>query len=156
MIAGSFATALRLRSGSGLRWRCDSPVPSRGIGPLRPASASAKRSMESSRPRDIFDICSAEAASSVELEVDCCTSSRMRSMAFTTACAPEACSSTAELISWVISLSRVVARGDLRRTVRLLVGGRTDLLGELVDLGDHVRDLAQRRRSVRRPVPDLR
>jgi hypothetical protein len=69
-----------------------------------------KRSMKSSRPRDIFDICSAEAASSVDPEVDCCTSSRMRSMAFTTACAPEACSSTAELISWVISFSRVVAR----------------------------------------------
>jgi len=34
----------------------------------------------------------------------------MRSMACTTACAPEACSSTAELISCVISFSRVVAR----------------------------------------------
>ena len=65
-------------------------------------------------------------------------------MAFTTACAPEACSSTAELISCVISFSRVVALRDLRRAVRLLVGGRADLLRELVDLGDHVRDLAQR------------
>ena len=66
--------------------------------------------MDSRSPRDIFDICSAEAASSVEPEVDCCVSSRMRSMAFTTACAPEACSSTAELISCVISFSLVVAR----------------------------------------------
>ena len=66
--------------------------------------------MACSRLRDIFDICSEEAASSVEPEVERCTSSRMRSMAFTTACAPEACSSTAELISWVISFSRVVAR----------------------------------------------
>jgi len=38
--------------------------------------------------------------SSVELDADCCTSSRILSMARTTACAPEACSSTAELISW--------------------------------------------------------
>ncbi len=66
--------------------------------------------MNSSRPRDIFDICSDDAASSVEPEVEDCTSSRIRSMALTTACAPEACSSTAELISWVISFSRVVAR----------------------------------------------
>ena len=66
--------------------------------------------MDDNRPRDIFDICSADAASSVEPEVEFCTSSRMRSIAFTTACAPEACSSTAELISWVISFSRVVAR----------------------------------------------
>src|SRR6266576_6760173 len=65
----------------------------------RSICSSANRSMESSSPRDIFDICSAEAANSVEPEVVCCTSSRMRSMALTTACAPEACSSTAELIS---------------------------------------------------------
>jgi hypothetical protein len=45
----------------------------------------------------------------VELDVDCCTSSRMRSIERTTACAPEACSSTEELISWVISVSRLVA-----------------------------------------------
>src|SRR5258706_5931428 len=70
----------------------------------------AKRSIESSSPRDIFDIGSEEAASSVEPEVEDCTSSRMRSMACTTACAPDACSSTAELISCVISFNRVVAR----------------------------------------------
>src|SRR5438874_5132188 len=51
----------------------------------REFSASAKRSMKSSRLRDILDICSDDAANSVELEVDCCTSSRMRSMALTTA-----------------------------------------------------------------------
>ena len=66
--------------------------------------------MEDSRSRDILDICSAEAANSVEPEVDRWISSRIRSIALTTACAPEACSSTAELISWVISFSRVVAR----------------------------------------------
>ncbi len=33
---------------------------------------------------------------------------------------------------------------DLRGTVRLLVGGRADLLRKLVNLGDDVRDLAQR------------
>ena len=48
----------------------------------------------SSRLRDSLDICSAAAASSVELEVDCCTSSRIFSIARTTACAPDACSST--------------------------------------------------------------
>ena len=40
----------------------------------------------------------------------------------------------------------VQARGgarDLRRAVRLLVGGRADFLRELVNLGDHVGDLAQ-------------
>src|SRR5579862_3738161 len=74
------------------------------------AESRPKRSMNSSRLRDIFDICSDEAASSVELEVDSCTSSRIRSMALTTACAPDACSSTAELISCVISFRRVVAR----------------------------------------------
>jgi hypothetical protein len=42
---------------------------------------SANRSIESSRPRDIFDIWSEEAASSVEPDVEDCTSSRMRSMA---------------------------------------------------------------------------
>ena len=68
------------------------------------------RADDQSTAEIIFDICSEDAANSVELEVDCCTSSRMRSMALTTACAPEACSSTAELISWVISFSRVVAR----------------------------------------------
>src|SRR5579859_7814851 len=73
-------------------------------------SPSEKRSMKSSKLRDIFDICSDDAASSVELDVDCCTSSRIRSMALTTAWAPEACSSTAELISCVISFNRVVAR----------------------------------------------
>ena len=52
---------------------------------------------------------SAAAASSVELEVDCCTSSRIFSIARTTACEPEACSSTDELISCVISVSRLVA-----------------------------------------------
>src|SRR5713226_1310901 len=40
---------------------------------------------------------------------DCCTSSRILSIARTTACAPEACSSTAELISCVISVRRLVA-----------------------------------------------
>jgi len=49
------------------------------------------------------------AANSVELEVDCCTISRIRSIARTTACAPPACSSTADVISCVISLRRVVA-----------------------------------------------
>src|SRR5260221_15483 len=67
------------------------------------------RSIASSMERDIFDICSAEAASSVEPEDERCTSSRIFSIALTTACAPEACSSTEELISCVISLSRVVA-----------------------------------------------
>ena len=66
--------------------------------------------MVSSSTRDILDIWSDEAASSVEPEVEACTSSRMRSIACTTACAPEACSSTAELISCVISFRRVVAR----------------------------------------------
>src|SRR6266403_1745675 len=70
---------------------------------------SEKVSMEPSRSPDIFDICSAEAASSVEPEVELCTSSRLRSIAFTTACAPDACSSTAELISCVISVRRLVA-----------------------------------------------
>ena len=46
--------------------------------------------MESSNSRDIFDICSAEAANSVDPEVDCWISSRIRSIAFTTACAPRA------------------------------------------------------------------
>ena len=66
-------------------------------------------SIESSRPLDNLDICSAVAASCVELEVDCCTKSRIFSMARTTDCAPEACSSIVELISWVISVRRVVA-----------------------------------------------
>src|SRR5262249_38462439 len=74
------------------------------------SSSIPNRFMESNNPRDILDICSADAASSVEPEVVCCTNSRMRSMALTTACAPDACSSTAELISCVISFSRVVAR----------------------------------------------
>ncbi len=65
--------------------------------------------MASSMERDILDICSAEAASSVEPEDERCTSSRIFSIARTTACAPEACSSTEELISCVISFSRVVA-----------------------------------------------
>src|SRR5580765_4952787 len=71
---------------------------------------SEKLSIDPSKSRDIFDICSAEAASSVEPEVEFCTSSRIRSMALTTACAPDACSSTAELISCVSSFRRVVAR----------------------------------------------
>ena len=83
--------------------------------------------MDSRSPRDIFDICSAEAASSVEPEVDCCVSSRMRSMAFTTACAPEACSSTAELISWVISFRRPISRETADRSLPYIVaaGGRS-------------------------------
>ena len=68
-----------------------------------------KRSMVSSSDRDILDICSAEAASSVEPEVVWLISSRIFSIARTTACAPEACSSTEELISCVISFKRVVA-----------------------------------------------
>src|SRR5262249_36115181 len=76
--------------------------------PLAPAS-STKRSMVSSRLRDIFDICSAEAASSVDPTVVWAISWRIFPMARTTAWAPAACSSTEELISCVISLSRVVA-----------------------------------------------
>ena len=34
---------------------------------------------------------------------------------------------------------------DLRRAMRLLVGGGADFLRELIDLSDHVRNLAQRR-----------
>src|SRR2546423_3462594 len=90
------ATAARAR-GSGWRPRCC-------------ALSSTNRSMASMSARAIFDICSADAASSVEPEVVCCTSSRMRSIALTTACAPDACSSTAEFISCVSSLRRVVAR----------------------------------------------
>ena len=67
------------------------------------------RSMDSSSLRAIFDICSDDAANSVEPEVERCVSSRIFSIARTTACAPEACSSTDELISWVISFKRVVA-----------------------------------------------
>src|SRR5215470_7473723 len=81
-----------------------------GLVSVRVATCSANRSRELSRSRDMRDICSAEAASSVEPDVVCCTSSRMRSIALTTAVAPDACSSTAELISWVISFRRVVAR----------------------------------------------
>ena len=66
--------------------------------------------MASSSRADILDICSAEAASSVDPEVDAAPCSRICSIARTTACAPEACSSTAELISCVISFNRVVAR----------------------------------------------
>ena len=136
MVFGPPAALLRSRS-------CPAGTPDDASAPVweRELSARAKRSMKSSRLRDIFDICSEEAASSVELDVDCCTSSRIRSMALTTAWAPDACSSTAELISWVISLRRVVARAICEEPCRLFVGGRADFLRELVDFGDHVRDL---------------
>src|SRR5205814_7187923 len=75
----------------------------------RVAVSRTKRSMLSSRLRESLSICSAAAESSVELDADCWTSSRIFSMARTTACAPEACSSTAELISCVISVRRLVA-----------------------------------------------
>ena len=65
--------------------------------------------MLSRRLRESLSICSAAAESSVELDADCWTSSRILSIARTTACAPDACSSTAELISWVISVRRPVA-----------------------------------------------
>src|SRR6202040_1499672 len=84
--------------------RCEPYLPRAGA-----ARTKTKRAMLSSKLRDSFSICSAAADSSVELDADCCTSSRILSMARTTACAPEACSSTAELISWVISVRRLVA-----------------------------------------------
>ena len=71
--------------------------------------SSTKRSIDSNMERAILDICSDEAANSVEPEEERCTSSRIFSIARTTACAPDACSSTDELISCVISFRRVVA-----------------------------------------------
>src|SRR5260370_133074 len=103
--------------------------------------------MLSSKLRESFSICSAAAESSVELDADCCTSSRILSMARTTACAPEACSSTAELISWVISVRRLVALAICEEpTDCSLVAA--PISWELVDFRNNVGNLVESRAEI--------
>ena len=98
--------------------------------------------------RESLDICSAAAASSVELEVDCCTSSRIRSIERTTACAPEACSSTEDVISCVISVSRLVALAICAEPLDCSMVACADFLREFVDFRDHVGDFVERQAKI--------
>ena len=99
--------------------------------------------MLSSSTRDILDICSAEAASSVEPEVKLLHqfahpfhrhhhSLRARRLLFHRG---------VDLVRHLVQPRRRL--GDLRRAVRLFVGGRADLLCELEDFGHDVGDLLQ-------------
>ena len=100
----------------------------------------------SSRLRESLNICSAAAESSVELEADCCTSSRILSMARTTRLRAGGLFFDGGINFLGDFREAAGGLGDLRRADRLLGGGRADFLREFVNFGNHVRNLVAARR----------